>query len=102
MSLADITKHLNDLNLGLQAQGQTVLELFEQWKGFASKLDIFCSDITTNTYKYFPNVKAHSNRFTVNRDELQKYVEASKESLLNEVKTSKFTGPYFLTSSSPT
>ena len=43
-----------------------------------SKLDIFCRDITTNTYKYFPNVKAHSNRFTVNRDELQKYVEALK------------------------
>jgi len=78
MFLADITKHLNDLNLHLQGQGQTVLELFEHWKGFASKLDIFCHDITTNTYKYFQNVKAHSNRNTVNRDELQKYVEALK------------------------
>ena len=78
MFLADITKHLNDLNLGLQAQGQTVLELFEHRKGFVSKLDIFCHDITTNTYKYFQNVKAHSNRNTVNRDELQKYVEALK------------------------
>ena len=78
MFLADITIHLNDLNLRLQGQGQTVLELFEHWKGIASKLDIFCRDITTNTYKYFLNVKAHSNRFTVNRDELQKYVEALK------------------------
>ena len=50
MFLADITKHLNDLNLHLQGQGQTVLELFEHWKGYASKLDIFCRDISTNTY----------------------------------------------------
>ena len=41
MFLADITKHLNDLNLRLQGQGQTVFELFEHWKGFASKLDYF-------------------------------------------------------------
>jgi hypothetical protein len=59
--LADITKHLNDLNLHLQGQGQTVLELFKHWKGFALKSGIFCCDITIGTYKYFPNIKAHSN-----------------------------------------
>src|SRR6218665_216752 len=25
------------------------------WKGFALKLDIFCSDINVKTFKYFPN-----------------------------------------------
>jgi hypothetical protein len=78
MFLVDITTQLNDLNLRLQGQGQTVLEFYEHWKGFASKLDIFCHDITTGIYKYFPNVTAHSNRFIINRDELQKCVEALK------------------------
>jgi len=95
MFLADITKHLNDLNLSLQGQGQTVLELFEQWKGFASKLDIFCHDITANTYKFFPNVKAHSNRFTVNRDELQKYVEALKGEFAKRGQDFQIHGPMF-------
>ncbi|KAG8237993.1 hypothetical protein J437_LFUL017713 [Ladona fulva] len=32
MFLTDITNHLNELNLRLQGQSQTVLELFEYWK----------------------------------------------------------------------
>ena len=47
MFLTDITKHLNELNLRLQGQCQTALELFEYWKGFATKLSIFLSDINT-------------------------------------------------------
>jgi len=93
MFLADTTKHLNDLRL--KGQGQTVLELLEHWKGFASKLDIFCRDTTTNTYKYFPNVKAHSNRFTVNRDELQKYVEALKREFDKRGQDFQIHGPIF-------
>jgi len=95
MFLTDITKHLNDLNLGLQAQGQTVLELFEHRKGFVSKLDIFCHDITTNTYKYFPNIKAHSTRFTVNRDELQKYLETPKGEFAKRGQDFQIHGPIF-------
>jgi len=64
------------LKLAFTRTGSNSTWTFEHWKGFASKLDIFCRDITTNTYKYFPNVKVHSNRFTLNSDELQKYVEA--------------------------
>jgi hypothetical protein len=45
MFLADITKHANDFNLSLQRQSQTVLEPFEHWKGFASKLDIYVAVI---------------------------------------------------------
>jgi hypothetical protein len=35
MFLADITTHLNELSLHLQGQGQTALDIFEHWKGFA-------------------------------------------------------------------
>ena len=45
MFLADITTHLNELNLRLQGTGQTVMCLFEVWKGFASKLDVYTRDI---------------------------------------------------------
>ncbi|XP_014781910.1 protein FAM200A-like [Octopus bimaculoides] len=74
-----ISKHLNDLNLHLQGRDQTVLDLFEHLKGFLFILDIFWRDIHSNTYKYFPNVKAYSNRFNVNKNELQKYIATLKE-----------------------
>ena len=41
MFLVDITAHLNELNLRLQGSGQTVICLFEEWKGFISKLDVY-------------------------------------------------------------
>jgi hypothetical protein len=95
MLLADITKHMNDFNLRLQGQDQTVLELHEHWKGFASKLDIFCCDITTGTYKYFPNIKAHSDRFIVNRDERQKYAEALKGEFVKQGQDFQIHRPVF-------
>ena len=54
----------------MQGQSQTALELFEYWKGFATKLSIFLSDINTSTYKYFPNVKAFPNKSTIDENEL--------------------------------
>ena len=49
MFLADITTHLNELNLRLQGAGKTVMCLFEVWKEFASKLDVYTRDIQTAT-----------------------------------------------------
>ena len=76
MFLTDITKHLNELNLRLQGKRQTVLELFEYWTGFATKLNVFSCDINTSTYKHFPNIKALANKSTMDKDELKTYVEA--------------------------
>jgi hypothetical protein len=78
MFLTDISTHLNELNLKLQGQGQTVLDLFSYWKAFTMKLDIFTRDINIKAFKYFPNVKNLSNQFEVNVDELQEYIEALK------------------------
>ena len=44
MFFADITMHLNKLNLRLQDTGQKVMCLFELWKGFVSKLDVHTRD----------------------------------------------------------
>lgn len=78
MFMTDINTHLNELNLKLQGQGQTVLDLFSYWKAFTMKLDIFTRDINIKAFKYFPNVKNHANQFEVNTDELQEYVKALK------------------------
>ena len=43
--LVDITTHLNELNLRLQGTGQTVMCLFEVWKGYVSKLDVYTWEI---------------------------------------------------------
>ncbi|GFT13520.1 hypothetical protein TNCV_3830071 [Trichonephila clavipes] len=53
MFLTDITRHLNELNLGLQGKSQTEIELFI-WKGTATKLNIFSHDINTSQWLYSP------------------------------------------------
>ena len=60
MFLADITTHLNELNLHLQGTGKTVMCLFEVCKGFASKLDVYTRDIRIATFRYFELLKAFS------------------------------------------
>ena len=54
----DITTHFDQLNLRLQGTEQTVMCLFEVWKGFVSKLDVYTRDIRTATLRYFKHLKA--------------------------------------------
>ena len=63
----------------MQGKFKTVLELFEYWKGFATKLNIFLCDINSSTYEYFPNVRELENKSTMNKNELKTYVEALKD-----------------------
>ena len=58
--LTDITIHLNELNLRLQGAGQRVLDLFETWKSFAAKLDIYIQDVQSSTFRYFKNLQKFS------------------------------------------
>ena len=53
MFLADITTHLNELNLRLQETGQKVMCLFELWKGFVSKLDVHTRDTKLKLFATF-------------------------------------------------
>ena len=70
--------HLNELNLKLQGQGKTVLDLFCYWKSIYNETRHFTRDINIKAFKYFPYVKNHSNQFEVNIDKLQEYNEALK------------------------
>ena len=47
--------------------------LFEVWKGFASKLDVYTRDIRTATFRYFKHLKAFSVDHQVNSVEINMF-----------------------------
>ena len=49
--------HLNELNLCLQGPRKTAIGLFEAWKGFVAKLDVY-TRIQTATFRYFQHLNA--------------------------------------------
>ena len=75
--LADITTHLNELNLHLQGAGKTVMCLFEVCKGFASKLDVYTRDIRIATFRYFEHLRAFSVDYQVNSVKIDMYIRGS-------------------------
>ena len=77
MFLADITTHLNELNLHLQGIGKTVMCLFEVCKGFASKLNVYTRDIRIATFRYFEHLKAFSVDYQVNLVKIDMYIRGS-------------------------
>ena len=77
MFLADITTHLNELNLHLQGIGKTVMCLFEVCKVFASKLNVYTRDIRIATFRYFEHLKAFSVDYQVNSVKIDMYIRGS-------------------------
>ena len=77
MFLADITTHLNELNLHLQSIGKTVMYFFEVCKGFASKLNVYTRDIRIATFRYFEHLKAFSVDYQVNSVKIDMYIRGS-------------------------
>ena len=75
MFLADITSHLNKLNLRWQGAGQTVMCLFEIWKRFVSKLDVYALNIRTATFCYYKHLKAFSVDHQANTVEIDMYMK---------------------------
>lgn len=53
--LCDIFQHLNNLNLGLQGRGKTVVEVVEKITAFQTKLDVFKADLE-NRLVHFPTL----------------------------------------------
>lgn len=68
--LADITGHLNDLNLNLQGKGKLVHHMLNQIKSFESKLVLWGKQLKNSNFALFPtmgNLKVSSTK---------KYVDA--------------------------
>ena len=57
MFLAAMTTHDNELKLCLQGPGKTVINQYETWKDFVSKLDVYKHDVQTAIFCYFKHLK---------------------------------------------
>ena len=101
MFLADITTHLNELNLHLQGAGKTVMCLFEVCKGFASKLDVYTRDIRIATFRYFEHLKAFSVDYQVNSVKIDMYIGVQRLNFAPDFKIFNILVHWFLFSSSP-
>ena len=77
MFLADITGHLNVLNLRLQGAGLTVLDMFETWAAFGGKLALFSDDISTSMFRYFRHLRELSSLRNISTAEIT-YVKQSR------------------------
>ena len=95
MFLADITTHLNKLNLRLQGTGQTVICLFEVWKGFVFKLDVNTWNIQTATFGYFKHLKTFSVDHQVDTVEIDRYLRDLKSLFCNKFQDFQHFGSLF-------
>uniref|UniRef100_A0A8C8RPP1 Uncharacterized protein n=1 Tax=Pelusios castaneus TaxID=367368 RepID=A0A8C8RPP1_9SAUR len=95
MFLTDITGHLNELNLCLQGEGQTVLDFYETWKAFVAKLAVFSQDIRSSTFRYFQHIKGLSTHCTICVDEIGTYMEKLESEFVERFQDFQQFGPMF-------
>lgn len=74
MFLTDITGHLKKMNLRLEGAGQTVLEMYDAWVAFISKLAVFQRDVDTTTFRYFRHLGDYIPNHTVDTTDICKYM----------------------------
>ena len=58
--MADITKHLNDFNVLLQAQDQLLHSMFSKIKSFMSMLSLWKNQLKSNDCMHFFTLKKHN------------------------------------------
>jgi hypothetical protein len=95
MFLTDITTHLNELNLRLQGPGKTVINLFEEWKSFVGKLDVYEGDIRTKTFRYFSHLKKFSLNNQFNASEINVYMRVLRTQFRNRFQNFQLYGSMF-------
>uniref|UniRef100_A0A3B1J491 SPIN-DOC-like zinc-finger domain-containing protein n=1 Tax=Astyanax mexicanus TaxID=7994 RepID=A0A3B1J491_ASTMX len=81
--LADITGHLNELNLRLQGAGQTVMDMFETWTAFVAKLAVFSGDIASSTFRYFRHLREWSSQRNISTAEIAEYMRELETEFTN-------------------
>ncbi|XP_065148348.1 general transcription factor II-I repeat domain-containing protein 2-like [Paramisgurnus dabryanus] len=95
MFLADITGHLNELNLRLQGAEQTILNMFETWASFVDKLTIFSRDISSSKFQYFKHVRELSAQRSINTGEISKYISELESEFKTRFGDFRKYGPMF-------
>uniref|UniRef100_A0A8C6LBI0 HAT C-terminal dimerisation domain-containing protein n=1 Tax=Nothobranchius furzeri TaxID=105023 RepID=A0A8C6LBI0_NOTFU len=97
--LADITGHLNELNLKLQGAGQTVLDMRDTWEAFVGKLEVFLKDVETSTFRHFKHLRELSAQCSISTTldlSLFNYLDTDDmEMQLIELKSSTLWGTKF-------
>lgn len=76
--LTDITKHLNSLNLELQGQNKTIIDMMSSVNAFKSKLELLIIQLNEKDCKNFPTLRLQRNDVT-----FESY-EAELRKILNE------------------
>ena len=79
----DITTHVNESNFCLQGAGQTVLNLFETWKSYVAKLDVYIQDVQSSTFRYFKNLQKFLCDHEVNSFVISGYTSELKTQFCN-------------------
>ena len=72
-----------------------MIGLFELWKGFVAKLDVYTRDIQTATFRYFKHLKAFSVDHHVNRAEIKIYMRNLTSQFRNRFQDFQRFGPLF-------
>ena len=93
--LADITGHLNELNLRLQGAGQTVLDMFETWNAFVAKLAVFSGDIASSTFRYFRHLREWSLQRNISTAEIAEYMRELEAEFTTRFVDFRRYGPMF-------
>ena len=88
MFLTDITTRLNEINLRLQGAGKRVLDLFETWKSFVAKLNVYIQDVQSLTFCYFKNLQEFSCDHEVNFSVIGGYMSELKTQFAIDFRTS--------------
>lgn len=75
--LADITGHLNVLNLSMQGRDKLVTDLFDQIQSFRTKLNLWITQLKDRNLTHFPTLKEECTRSKLDEDpDLSLYINA--------------------------
>ena len=86
MFFTDLSIHLNELNVKLQAYGKSVDVMFGSILAFKSKLKIFQRDLETKSYKYFLRLQKMRDELGEPNQDIMNNEDAYFLSVLNSLK----------------
>ncbi|XP_070404771.1 general transcription factor II-I repeat domain-containing protein 2A-like [Nothobranchius furzeri] len=93
--LADITGHLNELNLKLQGAGQTVLDMRDTWEAFVGKLEVFLKDVEASTFRLFKHLRELSAQCSISTTAIHECIRRLQTEFTTRFQDFQLYGPLF-------